>query len=344
MDQLSAHLDRGWDLVQRGDAAGAELSGRRALDLDKESPEAHNLLGFVAALRGDFDTALEHYREAIDLDDTYLEAMLNAAEILTHPLGEFDQALELCDQAVELVQSDDELIDVLLLQFDVLLAKDDLDAARSVAAAFPPGPFENPAHGFMVARAYFELEDLDKAAPLLEEAVRSTPENPDVQYYWAMTLDERGDTAGATRAFLRVRALDLALPSPPWSLSVEGLEQLAMRVIESLPEARRARLADCQLVVAESPGAEVVCDWADPRAVMLLDLPSFAPGEPAPPPRLFVYQRNLERVAGVLERVEPELRATLEHELEALEEHESHSSEDDLVEDAPPGSRRPTRH
>ena len=30
MDQLSAHLDRGWDLVHRGDAQGAASSAQRA--------------------------------------------------------------------------------------------------------------------------------------------------------------------------------------------------------------------------------------------------------------------------------------------------------------------------
>ena len=62
MDQFSAHLDRGWDLVQRGDARGAELSARRALEIDGQSPEAYNLLGYVTALQGEFEDAIESYR------------------------------------------------------------------------------------------------------------------------------------------------------------------------------------------------------------------------------------------------------------------------------------------
>ena len=106
MDQFSAHLDRGWDLVQRGDTRGAEASARRALELDPNSPEAHNLLGFVAALEGEGEEAIEAYRQAIALDDTYLEAMLNAAEVYIHPLGDFDQAIEMCDQALDLADAD----------------------------------------------------------------------------------------------------------------------------------------------------------------------------------------------------------------------------------------------
>ena len=55
MDQLSAHLDRAWDLIRKGDVRGAQTSAQQALDIDSQSPEAHNLLGFVASLQGDVD-------------------------------------------------------------------------------------------------------------------------------------------------------------------------------------------------------------------------------------------------------------------------------------------------
>ena len=42
MDQLSAHLDRGWDLAQKGDAPGASACAKRALELDPQSPEVHD--------------------------------------------------------------------------------------------------------------------------------------------------------------------------------------------------------------------------------------------------------------------------------------------------------------
>src|SRR5690606_18952990 len=118
MDQFSAHLDRGWDLVQKGDPRAAEQSARRALEIDSQSPEAYNLLGYIAALEGEYEEALENYRQAIALDDTFLEAMLNAAELCIHPLGDLEQALSLCEDAIELAENDEELVDALLLQFD----------------------------------------------------------------------------------------------------------------------------------------------------------------------------------------------------------------------------------
>src|SRR5258706_12980249 len=113
MDQFSAHLDRGWDLVQRGDSQGAELSARRALEIESQSPEAYNLLVYVAALQGEFEEAIEQYRQAIALDDTYFEAMLNAAEVYVHPLADYDAAIDMCDTALDLAETDDEVVDTL---------------------------------------------------------------------------------------------------------------------------------------------------------------------------------------------------------------------------------------
>src|SRR5678815_4158341 len=111
MDQLSAHLDRGWDLAQKGDAAGASACAKRALEIDPQSPEVHNLLGFGAALAGESEEALEHYRQAIALDETYLEAMLNAAEVLMQPLGDWDEAIAMCSDALDYAETPEEIAD-----------------------------------------------------------------------------------------------------------------------------------------------------------------------------------------------------------------------------------------
>jgi tetratricopeptide (TPR) repeat protein len=317
MDQFSAHLDRGWDLVQRGDPRGAELSARRALELDSQSPEAHNLLGYVSALKGEFEEAIECYRQAIALDDTYLEALLNAAEVYIHPLGEFDEAIAMCDQALDLAETDDEVVDGLLLKFDALLGKGELEGARAVCERFPPGPFENPNHLFLVGRAYHEVGDVQRAFPLIEEAVKKNPRNAEAWYYLGLVRDERGDTAAATTAFLRSRELDLEILPPPWSLSRETFEIAARRAIDSLPESLRVYVREGEVYAADVPGVEVVVDGVDPRALLLLDgintedkaLPLTA--------RVFVYQRNVERLSGSVDQVEAEIAAALEREITA---------------------------
>ncbi len=317
MDQFSAHLDRGWDLVQRGDSRGAELSARRALELDGQSPEAYNLLGFVAAMQGEFDEAAEHYRTAISLDDTYFEAMLNAAELYVHPIGDLDEAIELCEQALELAENDDEVVDAMLLKFDALLARGDTEEARELCRRLPGGPFENPGHGFLVARAFYEVSDLDRAAPLIEAAIEATPDSPEAWYYLGLVRDERGDTIGATTAFLRSRELDLLVGPPPWSLTRDTFEMTARRALASLEETLKRFVRPDELYVADVPGIEVVADGVDPRALLLLDGVATAPGMEHPTARLVVYQRNVERLAGAVDGLEQEIAQALEREITA---------------------------
>ena len=316
MDQFSAHLDRGWDLAQRGDSRGAELSARRALEIDGQSPEAFNLLGYVAALKGEFDEAIEHYRQAIALDDTYLEAMLNAAEVYIHPLADFDEAVSMCDQALDLVESDDELVDALLLKFDALLGRSEIDEARELCRRFPGGPFENASHTFLVGRAFYEIGDMERATPLIEEAVKTSPTNPEAFYYLGLVRDERGDVRAATEAFLKSRELDLHLPAPAWSLSAEAFAMSAKRAVASLDAQFLGHIREDEVFVAEVPGVEVVVDGVDPRALLLLDGATLENGSSATA-RVIVYQRNVERLAGSLELIEPEIRAALEREISA---------------------------
>jgi tetratricopeptide (TPR) repeat protein len=317
MDQFSAHLDRGWDLVQRGDPRGAELSARRALEIDNQSPEAYNLLGYVSALQGDFEAAVEHYGQAIGIDDTYLEAMLNAAEVYIHPLGDFDEAIRMCNLALDLAENDDEVVDALLLKFDALLGKNDPDGAREVCASFPSGPFENPNHTFLVGRAYYEMGDVDRALPLVDEAVRNHPSNSEAFYYLGLLRDEQGDVAAATQAFLRSRELDFAIPPPAWSLSPETFVITVQKALEALTPELRAFVRTDEIFVTDVPGVEVVVDGVDPRALVLLDgIGQVREGEP-PSARLFIYQRNVERVAGAVDLVAEEIRAALEREITA---------------------------
>jgi tetratricopeptide (TPR) repeat protein len=317
MDQFSAHLDRGWDLVQRGDSRGAELSARRALELDSQSPEAYNLLGYVAALKGEFDEAIENYRQAIALDDTYLEAMLNAAEVYVHPLGDFDEAIRMCEMALELAENDDEAVDALLLEFDALLGKGELEDAKLLCSRFPAGPFENPNHAFLVGRALYEIGDIDRAAPLVEDAVKKNPVNPEAYYYLGLVLDERGETAAATRAFLRSRELDLDAPPAAWTLTSETFLMTAQKALASLDENLRAFVRADEMYVCDVPGVEVVVDGVDPRALLLLDGVNVAPNTEKPTARVYVYQRNVERLAASVELVEGEIRTALERELTA---------------------------
>jgi tetratricopeptide (TPR) repeat protein len=318
MSQLSAHLDRGWDLVSRGDLGGAEVSARKSLELDEDSPDAHNLLGYVMQAEGRAEDALEHYRAALDLDESYVDAMLNAADVLIHPLGDFDEALRMVRGAIEWLEEDEleERTDALLLEIDIHLFRGDEAAAASVARELPDGPFDNPALALQVGRARLDVGDIEGAEPLIRAAAEQRPPIADAFYYLALVLEAKADPRGALVAFLQTRELDLAAPPTPWSLPPDQFERRVQAALQRLEPELSRPLEGALVVVTDLPGAEVVAEGVDPRMPLLLDALT-GHGEPIRVGRVFVYRRNLERVAAGPLEIESEVLRALVAELSA---------------------------
>ncbi len=321
MDQLSAHLDRGWDLAQRGDGAGALLCAKRALEIDAQSPEVYNLLGFSSALEGEAEEALEHYRQALALDETYFEAMINAAELLVFPLGDVDGAIAQLEDALEFAMNNDEVAECLLLKVEAHLAKNDLDGAKKTLASVPEEAAQSEQLVFTLGRLHYELGQLDKATPLIQSAIEKQPHLADAHYYWGLICDERGDIAAATQAFLRTRIYDLERPPPSWSPPPEEFATMVRNVIGKLDAVLAPFVREAEVYVIDVPGAELVVDAVDPRTELILDLPpegketGRADDAPARSKvRIFIYQRNVELAAGSLEGIEAELTRALEQE------------------------------
>ncbi|HEY3822702.1 MAG TPA: tetratricopeptide repeat protein [Polyangiaceae bacterium] len=316
-DQLTAHLDRGWDLAQKGDSAGATACAKRALELDPQSPEVHNLMGYASALDGEPEEALEHYRQAIALDETYFEAMLNAAEVMIAPLGDVDGAVAQIEDALDYAESDEEIADCILLKVDALMAKADYEEAKRAMKMLPDGPFSGPSYLFLIGRAWYELGQLDKAAPFIEQAASADPTSADAQYYLGLVRDEQGDPRAATEALLRSRALDLGRAQPAWAPTPDTFAGVVKTGIEKLDLVLARFVREAEVYVVDVPGAELVVDGVDPRALLVLDTPPVEEGG-TPRVRIFVYQRNVERAAGSLEGMEAELGAALEREVTAV--------------------------
>ncbi len=315
MDQFSAHLDRGWGLVDRGDLTGALVSAEKSIELDAQSPEAHNLLGYIRAAQGQAEDALEHYRQAIALDETFVEAMLNAAEVLIHPLHDFDAAVGLVEEALDFAEGDEEVADALLIKLDAYMHQGDRDQAARVAGALPVGPFESARLDFLVGRAKFECGDVEGSLPCIERALGREPENADAHYYRALIHETKSDTTNATRSFLRARDLDSRTPPAPWWLSLDHFGRRVAAVLAELQEPARPMLPGPMVIVADLPGAETVVDGMDPRAPLWLDELA-GTGKQLRVGRVFVYQRNIERnVEGPFD-LDEELQIAFEQELE----------------------------
>jgi hypothetical protein len=87
--------------------------------------------------------------------------------------------------------------------------------------------------------------------------------------------------------------------------------------IEKLDLVLARYVREAEVYVVDYPGAELVVDGVDPRAMLVLDTPPVEDGTPARV-RIFVYQRNVERAAGSLEALDAELAGALEREVTAV--------------------------
>jgi tetratricopeptide (TPR) repeat protein len=322
MDQFTAHLDRGWDLVNRGDLAGALVSAQKSLEINSDSPEAHNLIGYRHQAEGRSEDALEHYKQAIAIDETYVEAMLNAAEVMIHGLRDIDSGLAMLDEALDLADGDDEVADALLLKFDALMQQEDRSGATAVLQKLPEGPFENEQLDFLVGRAKFEAGDLDGAERHLERAKERGDASGDTFYYFGLVREARGDQRGATVSFLNAREADLRAPRPPWTLPQASFERRVQSALRKLPAPLAEPIEGALVVVSDLPGPEVVAEGVDPHVGVLIDdvqddqgRPVGAEGTPRKAGRVFVYQRNIERFTSSMAELEDEILRALDHEL-----------------------------
>lgn len=294
MDQLSAHLDRAWDRMAAGDLQSALRSAEKALEMDRENPEVQNLMGYVLAADGRPEEAIEHYRQAIELDESFVEAMLNATEVLLFPLRDWDGAIAMIEQALEWIEEDAELADALLLQIDAHLGKGAREEAERVLRRVPKGPFENAGIEVALGRAWFELGHTDEAEPRLERAIAIEPDLADAHYYLGLCREQRKDLNGMAVAFLRARDADLRSGLPLGPMTPSEFEDRVRGAIETLPIALAKSIDGAFVIVGDVPGAEVVAEGVDPRIPVLLDGIS-AEGEPPRASRVFVYRRNVER-------------------------------------------------
>lgn len=317
MDRNVSHLDRGWDLALDGDLEEAMKAAERALRSEGDSPEVHTLLGYIQQMAGQPDEALRHYRQALALDEMYLDAMIRATEVLLHQLDRRDEGMALADEALELCETADERADVLLLKIEALLDDGNVESAAEVASELPEGPFESPQMPFHVGRARFDVGDVTGAEASLFDAKEREPSNPEVHYYIGLLHETRREEREATISFLRSLQCDARLEPLPGTLAADQFEKRIRTAMKRLRTEVSTKLEDALIVPAELPGVEVVAEGVDPRTAVLIDDAADEDGGRRIA-RLFIYQRNVERFAGPTGAIVDEIVRAVEREVAAV--------------------------
>jgi tetratricopeptide (TPR) repeat protein len=316
MDKLDAHLDRAWDLIKNGDFKGAKAAARRALLLDKKVPDVHHLLGYIARCEGEIDEALDHFRDALSVDEGFVDAYLDTAELLIHPVGDIDKAIEMLDDLLDNVDDPEITLEAQLLKIDALTDKGDLPAAEKLVDLMPTTPSDNDAQNFAIARVLLDHQRTEAAEKMLKTLYAKDPHNADVLFFLGIAQRELARPE-ATLTLIAAREAELAQPRPPWAIERDTFAALVKQAIAQLAEHQQAELRDVAVYCLDLPAPELIVDGIEPRTALVFD----GVGDPTlgkVAKTLFVYQRNIERIVSTVEQMQEEVRMCIADELDAM--------------------------
>ena len=317
-DPLAAHLDRAWDLLERGELAAARTAIDAALAEEPDSPEGITALGAWAAASGEPDDALGHFERAMALAPDYIDPFLQAAELLLYPLGEAEEAIELCDAALEIAEEEQEYLDALLLKAEAQLELGEEDEARTTLGELPPTALPDAQLELRAGRLLLDVGELLGCERHLRAALERSPELTDAVHGLALLAEARGDRAEMIRLFQEVREADLAEPPPQWGLTAERFDEVAHEALAALPEPLRRRLGNVPILVSDYPSAALCQDGTDPRSLGLfagVPFPEQATMGASPHlEAVMLFSRNIERACRSASEVEDETHKTLIHE------------------------------
>jgi Tfp pilus assembly protein PilF len=216
--------------LQTGDQAKAEENFHTVLEADPKSAGAH--LGYARALarQQKLGEAAPHFREAARLDPDFRDGLLELADLYerNHQTAE---ALALYREFPDnpAVQ---EHVGELMLE-----SKQYADAIPRLQAAFDKSPTQ--ANRVALAAAYLFNRELERALPLLEQAVAAEPGDYEVRMMYARALRDRKQYPAAARQFseaLKVKPNEVAA----WS-DLAGMLYLMNDYPQSLAAYDRAR-------------------------------------------------------------------------------------------------------
>jgi Tfp pilus assembly protein PilF len=177
---------------QSGLADQAVENYRQAAELDPKSATAELGWGRALALAGKLDEAAPHFRAAVERDPRYRDALLSLADL-------FEEHKQIAE-ALAIYREFPNNPAVQEHAGHLLLQSQKYDeAVRQFEEAYQKAP--TPANRKALAAAYLQVQQLDKALPLLEKAVAEEPANYDLRMGYAHALRDRKQYPAAAEQF-----------------------------------------------------------------------------------------------------------------------------------------------
>ncbi len=206
-----------------------------------------------------------------------------------------------------------------MLKAELELGLDDTDAAAETLAELPPVDLPEASFHVRAGGCLLELDELEGAERHFQSAAKLDPASADAHHGLGLVAEANGDEKEMIEHFKKVRALDLAEPAPPWTVTVDRVEELVEAALAELPERARKLLANVPVLIEDYPSDALLADGVDPRLYgMFSGTPypeqSNVAGQAPHLEHVLLFKRNLERDARGSAELEQEIRTTLLHE------------------------------
>ena len=333
--------DRYWDCLDQ--AMEASHSGRtdealawldEALAANPEGAEAHNGRGEILWDEGKIDEALHEFERSLGADPKFITAHLNRAELLVEDLGEFEQAVALCDELMGGKRSLPRLDRASEAEVHYLKAKaafylDDLQGALFLVRRALKTSGEVPVYRAFDGQILFELGRFEDARRSLELAAALDPEAGHALYHLALVLERLGEIEEAGTAFGRANALDPEHYQLPAEIEESAFREAAATAIDNLPRSIREYVDDVPVLIQDYPSDELIA--SENVSPQILGLYMGIPSTEAEMShqqddlnRVILFKQNLEKVcrdrADLVEQIQVTVRHEIGHHLGLSEE------------------------
>jgi tetratricopeptide (TPR) repeat protein len=180
-------------LLAAGDYAAAQAAFEKTLMLDPKSASAESGLARALAKQNNLADAAPHFRKAFELDPSYQDGLLELASL-------YEAAKQPAD-AIEIYKQFPTVPGVQERMGQLLAESGKADEAiAELEAAVEKSP--TPANRLALAQAYVQKKQLDKAVPLLAQAVEAAPRDYGLRMVYGRLLRDQKNYATALPQFL----------------------------------------------------------------------------------------------------------------------------------------------
>lgn len=324
--------DRYWDCLDQ--AMEASHGGRteealawldEALRAHPDGAEAHNGRGEILWDEGRVEEALYEFERSLRADPKFVTAHLNRAELLVEDLGEYEQAVSLCDELLggqaELPRLDKGSEgEVYYLKAKAVFYLDDLEGALFLTRRAMKTSGEVPVYRAFDGQILFELGRFEEARRSLDTAVALDPESGHAFYHLALVLERLDELEPSQRAFQNANALDPEQYPLPASVDEAFFRGAVAEALDNLPRSIREYVEDVPVLVEDWPSEDLLAgEGVSPQILgIYIGTPRTEAGathQPIDVTRVVLFKKNLEKICRDRDELIDQIQITVRHEI-----------------------------